>query len=146
MSYNYYFLGLLYVIETQKVLDLKVNLMASYIIVPETGFYDGTQNILLLDLGHFKVRKEVINSVVSITKHGSYISCLIHFQITSLSKKHLPQLTVNTSNLEEIMSRAYDSFDVQLINLQFLYSKPGTLADAKTVNPTTSIKVYLLLP
>lgn len=44
-------------IETQKVLDLKVNLMASYVIVPQTGFYNGTQNILLLDLGHFKVRK-----------------------------------------------------------------------------------------
>lgn len=55
-------------IETQKILDLKVNLMASYIIVPETGFYNGTQNILLLDLGHFKVRKEVIDSVVGIKK------------------------------------------------------------------------------
>lgn len=43
-------------IETQKVLDLKVNLMASYVIIPQTGFYNGTQNILLLDLGHFKVR------------------------------------------------------------------------------------------
>lgn len=44
-------------IETQKVLDLKVNLMASYVIIPQTGFYNGTQNILLLDLGHFKVGK-----------------------------------------------------------------------------------------
>lgn len=58
-------------------------------------------------------------------------TCLIHFQITSLSKKHLPHLTVNTSNLEEIMSRAYDSFDVQLSNLQLLYSKPGIFTDAK---------------
>uniref|UniRef100_A0A669EIP5 Vacuolar protein sorting 13 homolog A n=1 Tax=Oreochromis niloticus TaxID=8128 RepID=A0A669EIP5_ORENI len=70
--------GLLYVIETQKVLDLKVNLMASYVIIPQTGFYNGTQNILLLDLGHFKVG--------------------------------------NSSNIEDIMSRAYDSFDVQLEN------------------------------
>lgn len=54
---SFCFLGLMYVIETQKVLDLKVNLMASYVIVPQTGFYNGTQNILLLDLGHFKVRK-----------------------------------------------------------------------------------------
>lgn len=73
-------------------------------------------------------------------------TCLIHFQITSLSKKHLPQLTVNTSNLEEIMSRAYDSFDIQLSNLQLLYSKPGTFTDAKTINTTSSMKVYLLLP
>uniref|UniRef100_A0AAX7V9C9 Vacuolar protein sorting 13 homolog A n=1 Tax=Astatotilapia calliptera TaxID=8154 RepID=A0AAX7V9C9_ASTCA len=91
--------GLLYVIETQKVLDLKVNLMASYVIIPQTGFYNGTQNILLLDLGHFKVGK-----------------CQI--------RKHLPQLCVSSSNIEDIMSRAYDSFDVQLESLQFLYSKP----------------------
>lgn len=51
-----FFKGLMYVIETQKVLDLKVNLMASYIIVPQTGFYSASQNILLLDLGHFEVR------------------------------------------------------------------------------------------
>lgn len=90
--------GLMYVIETQKVLDLKVNLMASYVIVPQTGFYNGTQNILLLDLGHFKM--------------------------SSQSKKNLPQLSVFSSNIEDIMSRAYDSFDIQLSSLQFLYSKP----------------------
>lgn len=66
-------------IETQKVLDLKVNLMASYVIIPETGFFNGTQNILLLDLGHFKVRMEVINSVVSITKNASHILYELNF-------------------------------------------------------------------
>ncbi|KAJ8005978.1 hypothetical protein DPEC_G00123500 [Dallia pectoralis] len=90
--------GLMYVIETQKVLDLNINLMASYVIVPQTGFYDSTQNIMLLDLGHFKV--------------------------SSLSRKGLPQLSVGSSTIEDIMSRAYDSFDVQLSSLQFLYSKP----------------------
>uniref|UniRef100_A0A671VJ44 Vacuolar protein sorting 13 homolog A n=1 Tax=Sparus aurata TaxID=8175 RepID=A0A671VJ44_SPAAU len=91
--------GLMYVIETQKVMDLKVNLMASYVIIPQTGFYNGTQNIVLLDLGHFQVRK---------------------------CKKHLPQLSVGSSNIEDIISRAYDSFDIQLSSLQFLYSQPGT--------------------
>ncbi|XP_061789259.1 intermembrane lipid transfer protein VPS13A isoform X1 [Nerophis lumbriciformis] len=90
--------GLMYVIETQKVLDLNVNLMASYVIIPQTGFYDGTQNFMLLDLGHL--------------------------QMTSQSKKHLPQLIVGSSKLEDIMLRAYDGFDIQLNNLQFLYSKP----------------------
>uniref|UniRef100_A0A673CML0 Vacuolar protein sorting 13 homolog A n=1 Tax=Sphaeramia orbicularis TaxID=375764 RepID=A0A673CML0_9TELE len=80
--------GLMYVIETQKVLDLKVNLMASYVIIPQTGFYNATQNIMLLDLGHF-------------------------------------QLSAGSSNIEDIMLRAYDSFDVQLSSLQLLYSKPG---------------------
>lgn len=66
-------------IETQKVLDLKVNLMASYVIIPETGFFNGTQNILLLDLGHFKVSKEVNKSVVSITRSASYILSELKF-------------------------------------------------------------------
>ncbi|KAJ8285413.1 hypothetical protein GJAV_G00026530 [Gymnothorax javanicus] len=89
--------GLMYVIETQKVLDLKVNLMASYVIVPETGFYDTAENLMLLDLGHLKV--------------------------TSKSKQQLPQLCPVRDSLETIMSRAYDSFDVQLSSLQFLYSR-----------------------
>uniref|UniRef100_A0A8C2TC19 Vacuolar protein sorting 13 homolog A n=1 Tax=Coturnix japonica TaxID=93934 RepID=A0A8C2TC19_COTJA len=76
--------GLLYVIETQKVLDLKINLMASYVIVPQKGFYDCTSNLLLLDLGSLKVGQ---------------------------------------STIEDIMSRAYDSFDIQLTSIQLLYSK-----------------------
>ncbi|MFT7811875.1 vacuolar protein sorting-associated protein 13A isoform X2 [Arapaima gigas] len=90
--------GLMYVIETQKVLDLRVNLMASYVIVPQTGFYDSSKNVIILDLGHFKV--------------------------SSQSRKGLPQLSVGHSTIEDIMSRAYDSFDVKLTSLQFLYSKP----------------------
>lgn len=46
--------------------------------------------------------------------------------MSSQSKKNLPQLSAGSSNLEDIMSRAYDRFDVQLSSLQFLYSKPGT--------------------
>ncbi|XP_070690657.1 intermembrane lipid transfer protein VPS13A [Pempheris klunzingeri] len=110
--------GLMYVIETQKVLDLKVNLMASYVIIPQTGFYNGTQNILLLDLGHFKM--------------------------SSQSKKHLPQLSVCSSNIEDIMSRAYDSFDIQLSSLQFLYSKPD--GDWKMARKQKQSPLHILEP
>ncbi|XP_068460599.1 intermembrane lipid transfer protein VPS13A isoform X2 [Clinocottus analis] len=110
--------GLMYVIETQKVLDLKVNLMASYVIIPQTGFYNGTQNILLLDLGHFKM--------------------------SSQSKKHLPQLSVGSSNIEDIMSRAYDSFDIQLSSLQFLYSKPD--GDWKMARKQRQSLLHILEP
>ncbi|TSO88122.1 Vacuolar protein sorting-associated protein 13A [Bagarius yarrelli] len=90
--------GLMYIIETQKVLDLKINLMASYVIVPQMGFYDPKHNLIILDLGHF--------------------------QMSSQSKAHLPQLSVGKNTIEDIMSRAYDSFDIQLTSLQLLYSKP----------------------
>ncbi|XP_057258116.1 intermembrane lipid transfer protein VPS13A isoform X6 [Pezoporus wallicus] len=89
--------GLLYIIETQKVLDLKINLMASYIIVPQKGFYDHTSNLLLLDLGSLKME--------------------------SKSRSDLSKLAVRQSTIEEIMSRAYDSFDIQLSSIQLLYSK-----------------------
>ncbi|NXY44196.1 VP13A protein, partial [Ceuthmochares aereus] len=89
--------GLLYVIETQKVLDLKINLMASYIIVPQKGFYDCTSNLLLLDLGSLKMK--------------------------SKSRSDLSELKVGQSTIEDIMSRAYDVFDIQLSSIQLLYSK-----------------------
>ncbi|XP_067376850.1 vacuolar protein sorting-associated protein 13A isoform X3 [Channa argus] len=110
--------GLMYVIETQKVLDLKVNLMASYVIIPHCGFYDGTQNILLLDLGHFKM--------------------------SSQSKKHLPQLSASSSNIEAIMSRAYDSFDIQLSTLQFIFSRPD--GDWKMARKQKRSPLHILEP
>ncbi|XP_067424979.1 intermembrane lipid transfer protein VPS13A isoform X2 [Emydura macquarii macquarii] len=87
--------GLLYVIETQKVLDLKINLMASYILIPQNGFYESTSNLLLLDLGNLKM--------------------------TSKSRSDVSDLKVGQSTIEDIMSRAYDSFDIQLSSIQLLY-------------------------
>uniref|UniRef100_A0A671TA20 Vacuolar protein sorting 13 homolog A n=1 Tax=Sinocyclocheilus anshuiensis TaxID=1608454 RepID=A0A671TA20_9TELE len=109
--------GLMYIIETQKVLDLKINLMASYVIVPENGFYDPKHNLAILDLGHFQVKKK---------------------KNISLS------LSVGSSTLEDIMSRAYDSFDVQLSSLQFLYTKAG--GDWKRARPLRQSAFHILEP
>uniref|UniRef100_A0A9J7YYX8 Vacuolar protein sorting 13 homolog A n=1 Tax=Cyprinus carpio carpio TaxID=630221 RepID=A0A9J7YYX8_CYPCA len=110
--------GLMYIIETQKVMDLKINLMASYVIVPENGFYDPKHNLAILDLGHF--------------------------QISSQSRAELPQLSVGSSTIEDIMSRAYDSFDIQLNSLQFLYTKAG--GDWKRARPLRQSAFHILEP
>ncbi|XP_026125478.1 intermembrane lipid transfer protein VPS13A isoform X3 [Carassius auratus] len=110
--------GLMYIIETQKVLDLKINLMASYVIVPENGFYDPKHNLAILDLGHF--------------------------QMSSQSRADLPQLSASSSTIEDIMSRAYDSFDVQLSSLQFLYTKAG--GDWKRARPLRQSAFHILEP
>ncbi|XP_030422004.1 vacuolar protein sorting-associated protein 13A isoform X1 [Gopherus evgoodei] len=89
--------GLLYIIETQKVLNLKINLMAPYVLVPQNGFYESTSNLLLLDLGNL--------------------------QMTSKSRSDVSELKVGQSTIEDIMSRAYDSFDIQLSSIQLLYCK-----------------------
>uniref|UniRef100_A0A8B9RG09 Vacuolar protein sorting 13 homolog A n=1 Tax=Astyanax mexicanus TaxID=7994 RepID=A0A8B9RG09_ASTMX len=109
--------GLMYIIETQKVLDLKINLMASYVIVPQMGFYDPSHNLAILDLGHFQVNQ---------------------------SKANLPQLLAGSSTIEDIMSRAYDSFDVQLSSLQFLYTKPD--GDWKKARKERQSALHILEP
>lgn len=91
--------GLLYIIETQKVLDLRINVKASYVIVPQYGIFSPTSNLLLLDLGHLKV--------------------------ASKSRSRLPEMKPSGASLEEIMHRAYDSFDIQLTSIQLLYSRVG---------------------
>uniref|UniRef100_A0A8C2BZK7 Vacuolar protein sorting 13 homolog A n=1 Tax=Cyprinus carpio TaxID=7962 RepID=A0A8C2BZK7_CYPCA len=111
--------GLMYIIETQKVLDLKINLMASYVIVPENGFYDPKHNLAILDLGHFQVK-------------------------SSHCQSDLPQLSVGSSTIEDIMSRAYDSFDIQLNSLQFLYTKAG--GDWKRARPLRQSAFHILEP
>ncbi|KAJ3603606.1 hypothetical protein NHX12_028351 [Muraenolepis orangiensis] len=122
--------GLMYVIETQKVLDLNVNLMASYVIVPQTGFYDAKQNIMLLDLGHFKM--------------------------TSQSKKDLPQLCVGSSTIEDIMSRAYDNGDwkkarkqkrstlhiLEPVDLKVIFSRAMVVTDSRMAR----FKIFAELP
>ncbi|XP_040844715.1 vacuolar protein sorting-associated protein 13A isoform X2 [Ochotona curzoniae] len=110
--------GLLYIIETQKVLDLRINLKASYIIVPQNGIFSSMSNLLLLDLGHLKV--------------------------TSKSRSQLPDVKQGGANLEEIMHRAYDSFDVQLTSIQLLYSRVGdNWKEARKLNVSTQ---HLLVP
>ncbi|XP_072538496.1 intermembrane lipid transfer protein VPS13A isoform X2 [Salminus brasiliensis] len=110
--------GLMYIIETQKVLDLKINLMASYVIVPQMGFYDPKHNLAILDLGHF--------------------------QMSSQSKAHLPQLSAGSSTIEDLISRAYDRFDIQLSSLQFLYTKPD--GDWKKARKERQSALHILEP
>ncbi|XP_051822615.1 intermembrane lipid transfer protein VPS13A [Antechinus flavipes] len=110
--------GLLYVIETQKILDLKINMKASYIIIPQNGFYTATSNLLLLDLGHLKV--------------------------SSRNRSELPHIEINQTNIEEIMSRAYENFDIQLSSIQLLFSTAGD--DWKEARKLKSSRQHILEP
>uniref|UniRef100_I3MC21 Vacuolar protein sorting 13 homolog A n=1 Tax=Ictidomys tridecemlineatus TaxID=43179 RepID=I3MC21_ICTTR len=110
--------GLLYIIETQKVLDLRINLKASYIIVPQDGIFTPTSNLLLLDLGHLKVASKI--------------------------RSELPDVKQGGPNLEEIMQRAYDSFDINLTSIQLLYSRVGdNWKEARKLNVSTQ---HILVP
>ncbi|XP_033612139.1 vacuolar protein sorting-associated protein 13C, partial [Fukomys damarensis] len=86
--------GLTHIIETRKVLDLRINLKPSYLIVPETGFHHEKSNLLILDFGTFQL----------------------------YSKNQALQKTTNSS-LEEIMDKAYDKFDVEIKSVQLLFAR-----------------------
>ncbi|CAL8249330.1 unnamed protein product [Merluccius merluccius] len=64
--------------------------------------------------------------------------------MSSQSKKDLPQLCAGSSTIEDIMSRAYDSFDIQLSSLQFLYSKPD--GDWKKARKQKRSSLHILEP
>uniref|UniRef100_A0A8D2LMG4 Vacuolar protein sorting 13 homolog C n=1 Tax=Varanus komodoensis TaxID=61221 RepID=A0A8D2LMG4_VARKO len=88
--------GLTHIIETRKVLDLRINLKPSYLLVPQTGFCYDKSNLLILDFGTFQ-----LNSV------------------------HQGNLHSSSASLEEIMDKAYDKFDVEIKNVQLLFGKAG---------------------
>uniref|UniRef100_A0A674H404 Vacuolar protein sorting 13 homolog C n=1 Tax=Taeniopygia guttata TaxID=59729 RepID=A0A674H404_TAEGU len=89
--------GLAHIIEMRKVLDLKINLKPSYLVVPQTGFYHENSDLLILDFGTFQLN--------SINQGSSEAS--------------------NFSSLEEIMDKAYDKFDVKIKNVQLLFGRTG---------------------
>uniref|UniRef100_A0A8C9AEJ4 Vacuolar protein sorting 13 homolog C n=1 Tax=Prolemur simus TaxID=1328070 RepID=A0A8C9AEJ4_PROSS len=86
--------GLTHIIETRKVLDLRINLKPSYLVVPQTGFYHEKSNLLILDFGTFRLN----------------------------SKDQGLQKTTNSS-LEEIMDKAYDKFDIEIKSVQLLFAR-----------------------
>uniref|UniRef100_A0A8B9DN47 Vacuolar protein sorting 13 homolog C n=1 Tax=Anser cygnoides TaxID=8845 RepID=A0A8B9DN47_ANSCY len=89
--------GLAHIIEMRKVLDLKINLKPSYLVVPQTGFYHENSDLLILDFGTFQLN--------SINQGSSQASSF--------------------SSLEEIMDKAYDKFDMEIKNVQLLFGRAG---------------------
>ncbi|XP_058851035.1 intermembrane lipid transfer protein VPS13C-like isoform X2 [Acipenser ruthenus] len=110
--------GLSHIIETRKVLDLQVNLKPSYLLVPQTGFYDGKSNLVILDFGSL--------------------------QLNSVNQGGQQPLSPSFNSLEEIMDRAYEKFDLELQSVQLLYCKSGE--SWKDACHKKSSKLHILQP
>ncbi|XP_067298474.1 intermembrane lipid transfer protein VPS13C isoform X7 [Pseudorasbora parva] len=91
--------GLSHIIETRKVLDLRIDLKPSYLLLPKSGFYDGKSDLMIVDFGYLQ-----LNSV----DQGSH-----------------QQISASFSSIEEIMDRAYERYSLELRSVQILYSKSG---------------------
>ncbi|XP_068617083.1 intermembrane lipid transfer protein VPS13C [Brachionichthys hirsutus] len=90
--------GLSHIIKTRKVLDLRINLKPSYLLLPKSGFYSGLSDLVIVDFGSLQ-----LNSVAQSGRASSS----------------------SFSSLEEIMDRAYERYEVELRRVQVLYSKSG---------------------
>nr|XP_055175680.1 intermembrane lipid transfer protein VPS13C [Nyctereutes procyonoides] len=86
--------GLTHIIETRKVLDLRINLKPSYLILPQTGFHHEKSDLLILDFGTFQ-----------------------------LNSKDQGLQKTNNSSLEELMDKAYDKFDVEIKSVQLFFAR-----------------------
>ncbi|XP_069574520.1 intermembrane lipid transfer protein VPS13C isoform X1 [Brachyistius frenatus] len=91
--------GLSHIIETRKVLDLRIDLKPSYLLVPKSGFYSDTSDLIIVDFGSF--------------------------QLNSVEQSAVSSSSSSFSSLEEIMDRAYERYNVELRRVQVLYSKSG---------------------
>ncbi|XP_077569200.1 intermembrane lipid transfer protein VPS13C isoform X2 [Stigmatopora nigra] len=88
--------GLAHIIETRKVLDLKVDLRPSYLVLPRSGFYSESSEAVVLDFGNLQ-----FNS----------------------ADENLRSPSSSFSSLEEVMERAYERYRVELTRVQVLYGQ-----------------------
>ncbi|XP_078536950.1 intermembrane lipid transfer protein VPS13C isoform X2 [Lissotriton helveticus] len=108
--------GFVHIIETRKVLDLRIDLKPSYLVLPKTGFYHDNSDLVILDFGSLK--------------------------LSSINKG--AKRTISNSSLEELMDEAYDNFDVKLKSVQLLFSRPGE--NWKTARFQHPSKLHILQP
>ncbi|XP_049842368.1 LOW QUALITY PROTEIN: intermembrane lipid transfer protein Vps13-like [Schistocerca gregaria] len=121
--------GLQYAIEKHTVLDLKVDFMASYILIPYSGTYRGNEDLLVLDLGSF--------TMASITRDPS-------------SKQTVQELhsqgTAEEEIMQAILSQSYDKFKIELKDVQILVALAGEpWKDVVDKNDKSSV-MHLLHP
>ncbi|ESO95114.1 hypothetical protein LOTGIDRAFT_160876 [Lottia gigantea] len=88
--------GLQHAIDQRKYTEINVNLMSSYVMIPHGGFMKSGVKCLLLDLGNLKVSTQKNQSV-------------------DLKK---------ADNIENLMKKAYDKFNITLERIQLLYIEP----------------------
>ncbi|KAL4216396.1 Vacuolar protein [Mactra antiquata] len=95
--------GLQHAIDQKKYMEISVDLKPSYIIVPHGGIWRKQKDVpkLILDLGNLKIGTEKSQSDVS--------------DIQGKGQR----------TLEEVMSKAYDKFNIRLDRIQLLMAHSG---------------------
>ncbi|CAH1251543.1 VPS13A [Branchiostoma lanceolatum] len=112
--------GLQHMISVRKVTDVRVDLKSSYIILPQNGFYtEGQSNLVVVDLGSLRVDsvKDTLPAPLAKAKLGT---------------------------VEEVMSRAYDKFDIRVQSVQVILAAKGE--DWRTARQEANTKLHVIQP
>lgn len=56
------------------MLDLRIDLKPSYLLLPKSGFYDSNSDLMIIDFGYLQVRKETKNIF-----DRTLSDCMIHY-------------------------------------------------------------------
>ncbi|XP_072019770.1 intermembrane lipid transfer protein VPS13A-like [Amphiura filiformis] len=110
--------GLQYMVDNKSVLDLKIDVKASYVIVPECGVNDGSGSVLVLDLGNFKM-----NTVTEERPTGRRLE---------------------NEALDVLMDKAYDKFNLNLQSCQVILATKDD--DWQAARILDSSPLHLLQP
>ncbi|XP_065320844.1 intermembrane lipid transfer protein VPS13A-like isoform X3 [Gordionus sp. m RMFG-2023] len=101
--------GYKYALEKRKILDLKVNIKSSHIIIPNRGVYKDDSDIILIDLGNF--------SMFSVKDDPDVRQDLSIYDTRS---SLVP--TINNKEIEDLMEKSYDKVEVKMDRIQMLYA------------------------
>ncbi|XP_019622240.1 PREDICTED: vacuolar protein sorting-associated protein 13C-like [Branchiostoma belcheri] len=114
--------GLQHMISVRKVTDVHVDLKSSYIILPQNGFYtEGQSNVVVVDLGSLRVDsvKDTLPAPLAKAKLGT---------------------------VEEVMSRAYDKFDIRVQSVQCKCFTCLLGGDWRTARQEANTKLHVIQP
>ncbi|XP_029943561.1 vacuolar protein sorting-associated protein 13C [Salarias fasciatus] len=114
--------GLSHIIETRKVLDLRIDLKPSYLLLPQSGFYCPSSDLLIVDFGSFKVTFSSLDIVLhteALLATLSFLSTVLSSGETAFKERDARERTEDKSLSAKSTASVLDS-DSQVINLKVM--------------------------
>ncbi|XP_022087078.1 vacuolar protein sorting-associated protein 13A-like [Acanthaster planci] len=110
--------GLQYIVDNKNILDVNIDIKASYVIIPENGINDGRGSVLIVDLGNFKM--------------------------ATVNEERPKGPRMENESLEELMKKAYDRFQIELQSVQVILAAEGD--DWQAARELKGSPLHLLQP
>ena len=98
-------LGLEYAIQKHSILDIQVDMEASKLIIPHSGFYNNTESLIAINLGGLKIH--------SLEKPKNDMATATVKQLVNMGKSEEDILT-------HLRQFSYDQFVLEIVNFQVL--------------------------